>query len=130
MEKDQEFITYVVKSLVDNPEAVSVDRKVDDRGVLLTLTVDPSDMGKVIGKQGNTAKALRKLLSLFGAKNEARISLQIAEPEGSVRPERESGVRTVEDVANEDEESEKTTKRAKAVAEEETPIEENPTSVL
>ena len=62
MAQDQEFLEYVVKALVDNPDKVEVARKIDEMGVLLTLKVDPSDMGTVIGRQGNTAKALRTLL--------------------------------------------------------------------
>ena len=79
---DQEFLEYVVKSLVDTPEAVHVDRKVDEMGVLLTLKVDPSNMGQIIGRNGNTAKAIRTLLRVVGIKNNARVNLKIEEPEG------------------------------------------------
>ncbi|MCB9805957.1 KH domain-containing protein [Candidatus Nomurabacteria bacterium] len=82
MEKDQEFLEYVVKTLVDKPEAVKVDRTVDEMGVLLTLTVDQEDMGKIIGRQGNTAKAIRTLLRVVGMKNNARVNLKVNEPEG------------------------------------------------
>lgn len=85
---DKEFVEYVVKSLVSTPDAVQVERSVDDRGVLLELTVDPADMGKVIGKAGATAKSLRTLLRVLGAKNDAKVNLKIVEPEGSERPER------------------------------------------
>ncbi|NIM46800.1 MAG: KH domain-containing protein [Candidatus Aenigmarchaeota archaeon] len=81
-EKDQEFVEYVVKNIVDNPDKVSVKRSVDEMGVLLELTVDPSDMGKIIGKEGKTAKSLRTLLRVLGAKNDARINLKVIEPEG------------------------------------------------
>ncbi len=81
VEMDQAFIEYVVKSIVDNPDAVVVSRSVDDRGVLLELTVDPDDMGKIIGKAGATAKAIRTLLRVLGAKSDARFNLKIAEPE-------------------------------------------------
>ncbi len=81
--QDQEFIEHVVKALVNNPNDVKVDRTTDDMGVLLTLHVNPSDMGYVIGREGNTAKALRLLLKIIGAKNNARINLKIYEPEGS-----------------------------------------------
>lgn len=87
---DKEFVEYVVKSLVSNPDAVQVERSVDDRGVLLELTVDSADMGKVIGKAGATAKSLRTLLRVLGAKNDAKVNLKIVEPEGSERPERSS----------------------------------------
>jgi predicted RNA-binding protein YlqC (UPF0109 family) len=82
---DKEFLEYVVKSLVDNPSAVNVDRKVDEMGVLLTLDIDPQDMGKVIGRMGNTAKAIRTLLRVVGMKNNARVNLKINEPEGGKR---------------------------------------------
>lgn len=84
--KDVEFLEYVVKELVDNPGAVKVDRKVDEMGVLITLDVDSADMGKIIGKNGNTAKAIRTLLRVVGMKNNSRVNLKINEPEGNVRP--------------------------------------------
>lgn len=83
MEKDQEFLEYIVKNLVDKPEAVRVNRTVDEMGVLLTLTVDQEDMGKIIGRQGNTAKAIRTLLRVVGMKNNARVNLKVNEPDGS-----------------------------------------------
>lgn len=83
--KDQEFVETVVKCLVDNPNDVVVTRKIDEMGVLLTLKVNPSDMGTIIGRQGNTAKALRTLLRVVGAKNNARVNLKLEEPEGSER---------------------------------------------
>lgn len=81
-EKDAQFLEFVVKALVDNPNAVVIGRTVDEMGVLLTLAVDPADMGKVIGRQGNTAKAIRTLLRVVGMKNNARVNLKINEPEG------------------------------------------------
>ena len=86
MHQDQEFLDFVVKALVDKPEAVKIDRKVDEMGVLMTLEVDPMDMGKIIGRQGNTAKAIRILLRVVGMKFNARVNLKINEPEGSTRP--------------------------------------------
>jgi uncharacterized protein len=86
MERDQEFLEFVIKTLVDNPNDVKVVRSVDEMGVLLTLDVNPADMGKVIGKSGNTAKAIRSLLRVVGLKNNARVNLKINEPAGSVRP--------------------------------------------
>ncbi|PIR37946.1 MAG: RNA-binding protein [Candidatus Zambryskibacteria bacterium CG10_big_fil_rev_8_21_14_0_10_42_12] len=85
MEKDKEFLEYVVKGLVDNPDKVVIDRTVDEMGVLLTLTVDPQDMGKIIGRSGNTAKAIRILLRIVGMKNNSRVNLKINEPEGGMR---------------------------------------------
>lgn len=82
-EQDQQFVEMVVKEIVDNPSDVKVERTVDDRGVLLTLAINPADMGKVIGKEGKTAEALRTLLRIIGAKNNARVNLKILEPEGS-----------------------------------------------
>ena len=76
---------YVVKALVDNPNDVKIDRTVDEMGVLITLTVNPADMGKIIGRMGNTAKAIRTLLRIIGMKNNARVNLKINEPEGSMR---------------------------------------------
>lgn len=84
-ENDKEFLEYVIKSLVDNPADVKVNRSVDEMGVLLTLDVNPIDMGKVIGRSGNTAKAVRTLLRVVGMKNQARVNLKINEPEGSTR---------------------------------------------
>lgn len=83
---DKEFVEYVVKALVTNPEAVDVRRSVDDMGVLLELTVDPADMGKVIGKAGATAKSIRTLLRVLGAKSDSRVNLKIVEPEGGTGP--------------------------------------------
>lgn len=79
---DKEFVEYVVKSIVDHPEDVVVDRSIDEMGVLLTLTVNPDDMGQVIGRSGATAKSVRTLLRVIGAKNNARVNLKINEPEG------------------------------------------------
>ena len=80
---DKAFLEYIVTSLVDNPEDVKIDRVVDEMGVLITMTVNKNDMGKIIGRQGNTAKAIRTLLRVIGMKNNARVNLKINEPEGS-----------------------------------------------
>jgi predicted RNA-binding protein YlqC (UPF0109 family) len=87
-DRDQEFLEYVVKSVVAHPEDVKIDRIVDERGVLLTLSINPEDMGYVIGRKGQTAQAIRTLLKIVGAKNNARVNLKINEPEGSERQER------------------------------------------
>jgi predicted RNA-binding protein YlqC (UPF0109 family) len=82
---DQQFIEYIVKSLVGNPDAVKVERTIDEKGVLLELTVDPEDLGRVIGKRGSTAQSLRALLRALGTKNDARYNLKIVDvdrPEG------------------------------------------------
>ena len=85
---DQEFLEYLVKSLVDHPDDVKVDRKVDEMGVLLSLRVNAQDMGQVVGRQGATAKAIRSLLRIVGVKNNARVNLKIEEPEGSTHASR------------------------------------------
>ena len=86
MADDKAFLEYIVKALVDNPNDVKIDRTVDEMGVLITMTVNSADMGKIIGRQGNTAKAIRTLLRVIGMKNNARVNLKINEPEGSERP--------------------------------------------
>lgn len=80
--KDQEFVEYVVKAIVDNPGDVKTERTVDEMGTLVSLHVNAEDMGTIIGKEGRTAKALRTLLRVLGAKNNARVNLKIIEPEG------------------------------------------------
>lgn len=90
MDGDHQFLEYVVKSLVEHPEDVKINRTVDEMGVLLTLDVHKDDMGKVVGRQGNTAKAVRTLLRVVGMKNNARVNLKINEPEGGMRSENPS----------------------------------------
>lgn len=92
-EMDQQFVEYVVKSIVDHPDDVTSERKIDEMGVLITLKVHAEDMGQLIGRQGQTAKSIRTLLRVIGAKNNARVNLKIIEPEGSthVRKERPEG---------------------------------------
>lgn len=99
-EKDQEFLQFLIESLVDNPKAVEISRKVDEMGVLLTLKVDAADMGKIIGRSGNTAKAIRTLLRVVGIKNNARVNLKIEEPEGGrIDSKREASVEeTIDDL--------------------------------
>ncbi|RLC40214.1 MAG: RNA-binding protein [Candidatus Nealsonbacteria bacterium] len=79
---DQEFLEYVVKALVDHPEDVKIERKVDEMGVLLSLRVNPEDMGQIVGKGGATARAIRNLVRIVGLKNHARVNLKIEEPVG------------------------------------------------
>ena len=85
MEKDTQFLEFVVKELVEHPESVKITRTVDEMGVLMTLDVNAEDMGKIIGREGNTAKAIRTLLRVVGMKNNARVNLKIHEPEGGMR---------------------------------------------
>ena len=84
---DQDFVEYVVKSLVGNPDAVRVDRTIDEKGVLLELTVDPEDLGRVIGKRGGTAQSIRTLLRALGTKNDARYNLKIVDNTPGGRPQ-------------------------------------------
>lgn len=83
---DKDFLEYVVKSLVDHPEDVKIDRKVDEMGVLLSLKVNSEDMGQVVGREGSTARAIRTLVRIIGLKNHARVNLKIEEPEGGRAP--------------------------------------------
>ncbi|MBU1130704.1 KH domain-containing protein [Patescibacteria group bacterium] len=85
-ELDQEFLEFIVKTLVSNPKDVEINRSIDEMGVLLALKINPDDMGQIIGRQGQTARAIRTLLRIVGAKNNARVNLKIIEPEGSQRP--------------------------------------------
>ena len=79
---DQDFLEFVIKALVDHPDDVKVDRKVDEMGVLLSLSVNSEDMGQIIGREGSTARAIRNLVRIIGLKNHARVNLKIEEPEG------------------------------------------------
>lgn len=78
--KDVEFVRFVVSQIVSNPDEIKIERKVDEMGVLITLEVGKDDMGKIIGKSGQTAKALRTLLRIIGSQNNARVNLKIVEP--------------------------------------------------
>lgn len=102
--RDQEFLEYLVKSLVDNPDDVAVERRIDEMGVLLTLKVNKADMGQIVGRQGSTAKAIRSLLRIVGMKNNARVNLKILEPEGSTmsssRTDSSRVDQAVEDIKN------------------------------
>ncbi len=103
MEQDQQFVEFIVKSLVDHPEDVKTERVVDEMGVLITLHLNPEDMGQVIGRMGQTAKAIRTLLRVVGAKRKARVNLKIYEPEGSHKGGRsraEEGVHAAADTGD------------------------------
>jgi len=95
---DKEFVSYIVKAIVDNPNDVLIERTVDEMGVLITLQVNPSDMGGVIGKEGDTVKAIRSLLRIVGARNNARVNLKILEPEQQ-RMRKESMINNHNDVS-------------------------------
>ncbi len=102
MHEDQQFLETVVKALVDHPDDVKIDRTVDEMGVLLTLDVHGEDMGKIIGRSGNTAKAIRTLLRVVGMKNDARVNLKINEPEGGrvMTADRTESVSDMDDVGS------------------------------
>ncbi len=85
MEQDSQFLDYVIKALVEFPADVKIIRTVDEMGVLMTLDVNQADMGKIIGREGNTAKAIRALLRVVGMKNNARVNLKINEPVGGIK---------------------------------------------
>jgi len=105
---DQQFIEFVVKSLVGKPEAVQVERRIDEKGVLLELTVDPEDLGRVIGKRGATAQSLRTLLRALGTKNDARYNLKIVDngeapaPSSAVSEEQPAAPAPADDAASDD----------------------------
>ncbi|MGB4758664.1 MAG: KH domain-containing protein [Candidatus Saccharimonadales bacterium] len=106
---DQEFVEFVVKSLVGNPDAVTIERRIDEKGVLLELTVDPEDLGRVIGKRGATAQSIRTLLRALGTKNDARYNLKIVDvsggegytprPQAAASDDNSSASATTDDVA-------------------------------
>lgn len=112
---DQQFVEYIVKSLVNNPDKVQVERTIDEKGVLLSLTVDGEDLGRVIGKRGSTAQSIRTLLRALGTKNDARYNLKIIDPDGGRPPRSEKTEQPVEDVSSEA--SEAATDEAKPEAE-------------
>ncbi len=95
---DQEFLEFIVKTLVDHPEDVKVDRQVDEMGVLLSLKVNPEDMGQIIGRSGSTARAIRSLVRIIGLKNHARVNLKIEEPEGRQAPAQEEKKASLDDL--------------------------------
>ncbi len=97
MHEDKQFLENLVKALVDHPDAVRINRTVDEMGVLLTLDVHADDMGKIIGRSGNTAKAIRTLLRVVGMKHDARVNLKINEPEGGRAMSREMSEAMKED---------------------------------
>lgn len=97
MENDVKFLDFIVKALVENPQDVKITRTVDEMGVLMTLDVNSGDMGKIIGREGNTAKAIRTLLRVVGMKNNARVNLKINEPVGGIREVKTSATKSLDD---------------------------------
>ena len=108
---DQQFVEYIVKTLVNNPDKVEVERKIDEKGVLLTLTVDPEDIGRVIGKRGVTAQAIRVLLRALGTKQDARYNLKIVNTDDESASETEK-VKATEDMTEEIEKPEESSELA------------------
>ena len=100
MEQDVKFLDFIIKSLVENPDDVKITRTVDEMGVLMTLDVSPADMGKIIGREGNTAKAIRTLLRVVGMKNNARVNLKINEPVGGMKEAKTSTTKSLDDAMN------------------------------
>ena len=100
VDNDREFLEHIVKELVDHPEDVKVERKVDEMGVLLSLKVNPEDMGQIIGREGSTAKAIRNLVRIVGLKNHARVNLKIEEPEGGRAPRAEKKPISSDEIEN------------------------------
>lgn len=97
MDTDAKFLDSLIKALVDNPNDVKINRTVDEMGVLLTLDVNPADMGKIIGREGNTAKAIRTLLRIVGMKNNSRVNLKISEPAGTAVSKETKATKTVDE---------------------------------
>ena len=134
---DQQFVEYIVKTLVNNPEKVAVERKIDEKGVLLSLTVDPEDVGRVIGKRGVTAQAIRVLLRALGTKQDARYNLKIvntdeegdSKHEEKAKPAEEAPAEEVEET-EEVEEIDEVEEPEEEEAEEEEEEEEEETSEL
>lgn len=124
---DQEFIEFVVKSLVGKPEAVVVERRIDEKGVLLELTVDPEDLGRVIGKRGATAQSLRTLLRALGTKNDARYNLKIVD--NGVGEHAHNSDATVTSVANNGSSAAPTTTDDNVTAQIDRPIDDEPAPV-
>lgn len=101
MDSDKAFVEHIIKAIVNNPDAVQVTRTVDELGVLLSVKVDPKDMGLLIGRSGSTAKAIRVLARIVGMRNNARVNLRIEEPEGGKMALTEGKTKDVEDVLGE-----------------------------
>lgn len=117
---DQQFVEYIVKTLVNNPDKVSIDRQIDEKGVLLSLTVDPEDVGRVIGRRGATAQSIRTLLRALGTKNDARYNLKIVNTD-------EEGATASRPVAEPKAEAEPAVEPVEEVTAEETVVEDEPT---
>lgn len=123
---DQQFVEFVVKALVSNPDAVSVERTIDEKGVLLELTVDPEDLGRVIGKRGGTAQSIRTLLRALGTKNDARYNLKIVDSDGGSGATNSSFTNPPADPATDEDQTDTTPEEPKT----DKPVEEVDTEVV
>lgn len=123
---DQQFVEYIVKTLVNNPEKVTVDRQIDEKGVLLSLSVDPEDVGRVIGRRGATAQSIRTLLRALGTKNDARYNLKIVNDEAAPQADKaDKPAKEAKAPAESTEESAPIEEDVAEAAAEETPAEES-----
>ena len=113
---DQQFVEYIVKTLVNNPDKVAVDRNIDEKGVLLSLTVDPEDVGRVIGKRGATAQSIRTLLRALGTKNDARYNLKIVNNDNYEPAKHDDDAPEADDDEVEDDNSESTVEEGSELA--------------
>lgn len=113
---DQQFVEYIVKTLVNNPDKVSIDRTIDEKGVLLSLEVDPEDVGRIIGRRGATAQSIRTLLRALGTKNDARYNLKIVNNDNYEPAKRDDDAPEADDDEIEDDNSESTVEEGSELA--------------
>ena len=115
---DQQFVEYIVKTLVNNPDKVKIDRTIDEKGVLLSLEVDPEDVGRIIGRRGATAQSIRTLLRALGTKNDARYNLKIINNDGFEGKEKADDTAADDSFASNEEATEETSELAKKTRQE------------
>ncbi len=115
---DQQFVEYIVKTLVNNPDKVKIDRTIDEKGVLLSLEVDPEDVGRIIGRRGATAQSIRTLLRALGTKNDARYNLKIINNDGFEGKEKADDTAADDSFASDEETTEETSELAKKTRQE------------
>ena len=113
---DQQFVEYIVKTLVNNPDKVSIDRTIDEKGVLLSLEVDPEDVGRIIGRRGATAQSIRTLLRALGTKNDARYNLKIVNNDNYEPVKHDDDAPEADDDEVEDDNSESTVEEGSELA--------------
>lgn len=122
---DQQFVEFIVKTIVSKPDEVQIKRTIDEKGVLLELTVNQEDLGRVIGKRGTAAQALRTLLRALGTKNDARYNLKIVDPEGDNRPKKDFSSEKTTEYNKSEEKSEETKAETTEQSEDNEPEEVN-----